>query len=79
MKLREWLSQLNGYKIGCRIWIDGEDQPAYEGSLYEIPWVLTEMELDDEMCGGPILYTDILTGTEDNEYRNCAGFIIYLK
>ena len=79
MKLRKWLEQLNCYQLGCRIWIDGEEEPAFEGSVYDIPWIYTEMELDDRVDGTSILYVDILTGTEDNEYRELPGFIIYLK
>ena len=81
MKLRKWLEQVNCYQLGCRIWIDGKDKPVFEGSIYNIPWIYTEMELDDKLDKDriSILYVDILTGTEDNKYRNKPGFIIYLK
>ena len=79
MKLRKWLEKINCYKLGCRIWIDGEDEPAFEGSIYDIPWSFAEMKLDDRMSVGSIIYTDVLTGYDDNEYRNKPGFIIYLK
>ena len=44
MKLRKWLEQIEPI-VDCVIWGEDDNKPIFEGSVFNIPWTITELEI----------------------------------
>ena len=58
MTLREWLLNFDCGYLHCEVWIDGEEEVAYEGTVFDIPWSFTEMEFNDREPYGVTYFYD---------------------
>ena len=56
MILREWLLCFDCGYLNCEIWVDGEDELAYKGTICDIPWTLTEMKFNNDLYGVSYYY-----------------------
>lgn len=75
MKLKKVIKYLNTQSY-CKIWIDNEKNPIYEGSVMDIPWHFLDCSLCNDDKGEAIWAGYDEEATNPNYYR--SYFAIYL-
>ena len=75
MKLKKVIKYLDKLSH-CKIWINEEEDPAYEGCVMDIPWYLLDYSLNNDGDG------EAIGAAYDKHAKNpnhCSYFAIYLK
>lgn len=75
MKLKKVIKYLDR-SSHCKIWINEETDPIYEGSVWKIPWILLDDSLNNDDDGEAIWAAYDEKASNPN-YR--SYFAIYLK
>lgn len=75
MKLKKVIKYLDQLSH-CKIWVNEEEDPMYEGSVMDIPWYLLDFSLDNDGDGEAISAAYDKQAKNPNHY---SYFAIYLK
>ena len=60
MKLKKWLKYIDPIGIDVVIFTsDNEENPEYEGDIFNIPWQLVEFKIDDSKDEPIYFYTKV--------------------